>query len=74
MFVVVGETGDTDYEELLSGTHTTVILQGAVEGGSEKKLRVGGNYDRDDVAPSEGPNMITTQVGSVCEVLIDALK
>ncbi|CAM6021442.1 unnamed protein product, partial [Sphagnum balticum] len=68
MFVVVGETGDTDYEELLSGTHKTIIVKDAVqEGGSEHKLRVPGNYDRSDVAPSEGPNIITVDISSLCE-------
>jgi hypothetical protein len=75
MFVVVGETGDTDYEELLSGTHKTIIVKDAVqEGGSEYKLRVPGNYDRSDVAPSEGPNITTVDISSLCEHVVDALK
>jgi sucrose-phosphate synthase len=74
MFVVVGETGDTDYEELLSGTHKTIIVKDAVQGGSEYKLRVPGNYDRSDVAPSEGPNITTVDISSLCEYVVDALK
>ena len=74
MFVVVGGTGDTDYEELLSGTHKTIIVKDVDEGGSELKLRAGSNYDREDVAPNESPNMIVTEANSVCEILLDSLK
>ncbi|KAL3677567.1 hypothetical protein R1sor_027515 [Riccia sorocarpa] len=55
MFVIVGETGDTDHEELLSGTHKTVVVKGAVTSGCDKLLRVSSNYARGDVAPAEGP-------------------
>ncbi|KAL3678007.1 hypothetical protein R1sor_020963 [Riccia sorocarpa] len=60
MFVVVGETGDTDYEELLAGTHKTIILSGVVEGGSERLLRGPGNYTRDDIVPVDSPNIVKT--------------
>lgn len=74
MLVVVGETGDTDYEELLSGTHKTIVIRDMVEGGSERKLRASGNYDRSDVAPSDSPNMIFADPDSVTSVLLEALK
>jgi len=74
MFVVVGDTGDTDYEELLSGTHKTIIMKDVVEEGSERKLRASGNYGREDVAPDDSPNMIVTEANSVCDILLDALK
>ncbi|KAG0560445.1 hypothetical protein M758_10G176100 [Ceratodon purpureus] len=74
MIVVVGETGDSDYEELLSGTHKTILIRGAVEGGSERKLRASGNYDRVDVAPSESPNMVVAEANSVPAILLEALK
>ncbi|CAM6118363.1 unnamed protein product [Calypogeia fissa] len=60
MYVFVGETGDTDFEELLSGTHKTIVLKGVVENGSERLLRVGGSYQRGDVAPAESPLIMTT--------------
>lgn len=34
MHVIAGEKGDTDHEELLSGSHKTVIMKGIVEKGS----------------------------------------
>lgn len=74
MFVVLGETGDTDYEELLSGTHKTIIVKDIVEGGSEKKLRATGNYGREDVAPAENSNMIVVEANATCDLLLDALK
>lgn len=74
MFVVVGDTGDTDYEELLSGTHKTIIIKDVVEGGSEKKLRANGNYGREDVAPDDSPNMVVAEANSVCDILLEALK
>jgi sucrose-phosphate synthase len=73
MFVVVGETGDTDYEELLSGTHKTIIVKDAVQVGSESKLRGPSNYDRSDVTPSEGPNVTTVNISSLSEYVVDAL-
>lgn len=74
MVVVVGETGDTDYEELLSGTHKTIVIRGVVDGGSEMKLRASGNYDRSDVAPSDSPNMILAEADSATDILLEALK
>lgn len=55
MYVILGETGDTDYEELISGTHKTIIMKGVVSKGSEEKLRGPGSYQRGDVVPDESP-------------------
>ncbi|CAI9117658.1 OLC1v1019098C2 [Oldenlandia corymbosa var. corymbosa] len=55
MFVILGETGDTDYEELIAGTHKTLIMKGVVVKGSEDLLRTNGSYLRDDIVPSESP-------------------
>lgn len=74
MVVVVGETGDTDYEELLSGTHKTIVIRGVVEGGSEKKLRATGNYDRSDVTPSDSPNIFHADASSATSILLEALR
>lgn len=53
MYVILGETGDTDYEEMISGTHKTIIMKGVVSKGSEELLRGPGSYQRDDVVPNE---------------------
>ena len=74
MVVVVGETGDSDHEELLSGTHKTIFVKGVVEGGSERKLRASGNYDRGDVAPSESPYLVVVEANAVPAALVEALK
>nr|XP_043632854.1 probable sucrose-phosphate synthase 2 [Erigeron canadensis] len=55
MYLVLGETGDTDYEELISGTHKTLILKGVVEKGSEELLRTSGSYLKGDIVPEESP-------------------
>ncbi|GAU12334.1 hypothetical protein TSUD_252850 [Trifolium subterraneum] len=55
MYVILGETGDTDYEEMISGTHKTIIMKGVVSKGSEELLRGPGSYQRDDVVPNESP-------------------
>jgi sucrose-phosphate synthase len=61
MFVFLGETGDTDHEELLSGTHKTIMLKGLVTEGSERLMRVGGSYHRTDVAPADSPYSLTSE-------------
>nr|XP_027116839.1 probable sucrose-phosphate synthase 2 isoform X2 [Coffea arabica] len=55
MFVILGETGDTDYEELIGGTHKTLVMKGVTEKGSEELLRTAGSYLRDDMIPGESP-------------------
>ncbi|GLJ47002.1 hypothetical protein SUGI_0992140 [Cryptomeria japonica] len=74
MLVFVGETGDTDYEEMLSGSHKSIILKGAVEFGSEKLLRSSGSYQRDDIVPSESQNIVSTEDGYSCEAILNAMK
>lgn len=75
MFVFVGEAGDNDYEELLSGLHKTIILKGCVEGGgSERLLRGSGSYHKEDMVPTESPNIITADLSGVSEALQNVLK
>lgn len=74
MCVILGETGDTDYEELISGTHKTLILKGAVEEGSENLLRTSGSYLREDVVPPESPLIIYTGGNETVEEFANALK
>lgn len=73
MYVLLGETGDTDHEELISGTHKTIILKGVVSKGSEEVLRSPGSYHRDDIVPTESP--LITSISEITEDNIaDALK
>ena len=58
MYVFVGETGDTDYEELLSGVHKTVVLEGLVKDGCDSLLRGSYSYHHEDVVPLESPNIL----------------
>ena len=36
MYVFLGETGDTIYEDMIRGMHKTLILRGIIYDGSEK--------------------------------------
>lgn len=74
MFVFVGETGDTDYEELLSGVHKTVVLRGFVENGCDSLLRGSYSYHREDVIPLESPNIVRTDNGFNCEEIQGAIS
>lgn len=73
MHVFVGETGDTDYEEMLMGSHKTIILNGAVDHGCEKLLRGSGSYQREDIFPSESPNIVSTKVGYNCAEILNEI-
>ncbi|KAE9614832.1 hypothetical protein Lal_00036052 [Lupinus albus] len=59
MYVILGESGDTDYEEMISGTHKTIIMKGVVSKGSEELLRSPGSYQRDDIVPNESHLVIS---------------
>ncbi|CAI8586785.1 unnamed protein product [Vicia faba] len=73
MYVILGETGDTDYEELISGTHKTIIMKGVVSQGSEELLRGPGSYQRDDVVPNESP-LVAYVSDTREETIADVLK
>ncbi|KAG9447916.1 hypothetical protein H6P81_014044 [Aristolochia fimbriata] len=68
MYVFVGETGDTDYEEQISGAHRTIIMKGVVEKGSEELLRSTGSYHRDDTVPKGSPLVAYTQENTADEI------
>ncbi|KAH7428194.1 hypothetical protein KP509_10G080000 [Ceratopteris richardii] len=74
MFVFVGETGDTDYEEQLSGVHKTIILRGCVEKGCDGLLRSGYSYHREDVIPLESPNIVNTDEAADAVEIQNALR
>lgn len=62
MYLITGEHGDTDLEEMLCGLHKTVIVRGVTEKGSEALLRSPGSYKREDVVPSETPLAAYTEL------------
>ncbi|KAG4964434.1 hypothetical protein JHK85_039409 [Glycine max] len=73
MYVILGETGDTDYEEMISGTHKTIIMKGVVSKGSEELLRGPGSYQRDDIVPNESP-LVASITETTHENIANALK
>ncbi|KAL3619956.1 sporulation-specific protein 2 [Castilleja foliolosa] len=74
MYVILGETGDSDYEEMISGTHKTLILKEVVEKGSEEMLRTAGSYQRDDIVPGDSPLVAYTNAGVKPEDIFNTLK
>ena len=56
---VSSEKGDTIYEEVITGMHKTLILRGIVYHGIEKMGRSPSSYGREDVFPSQSPNLVT---------------
>lgn len=58
MYVVMGDKGDTDNEELIPGAHKTIILKGIIEKGSEELLRSTSSYHKEDVVPTESPLIV----------------
>ncbi|PIA51242.1 hypothetical protein AQUCO_01100228v1 [Aquilegia coerulea] len=74
MYVILGETGDTDYEELISGTHKTLIVKGVVQNGSEELLRTTGSYVKDDIVPGGSPLVAYTSCEAKAEEISNVLK
>ncbi|KAM7253097.1 hypothetical protein ACFE04_008820 [Oxalis oulophora] len=72
MYVFVGETGDTDSEEMISGTHKTIVIKGAVTKGSEGLLRA--TNLRDDIVPSESPLITNVSGDASADEIANALK
>lgn len=74
MYVILGETGDTDYEELISGTHKTLIMKEMVNNGSEELLRTSGSYVKDDIVPGGSPLVAYTNSDAKAEEISKILK
>ncbi|CAN6295745.1 unnamed protein product [Urochloa humidicola] len=74
MYLITGEHGDTDLEEMLSGLHKMVILRGVTDKGSEALLRSSGSYQRTDVVPSESPLVSYTSGDLKADEIMRALK
>lgn len=74
MCVILGETGDTDYEEMISGTHKTLVMKDVVGKGSEELLRTSGSYLRDDIVPGDSPLIAYLKGGATAEEILDTLR
>ncbi|KAG6428161.1 hypothetical protein SASPL_112410 [Salvia splendens] len=74
MCVVLGETGDTDHEEMISGTHKTLIMKDVVGKGSEELLRTPGSYLRDDIVPEDNPLIAYIKGGAAAREIFDTLR
>ncbi|RXI00534.1 hypothetical protein DVH24_000768 [Malus domestica] len=74
MYVFLGESGDTDYEEMISGTHKTIIMKGVVAKGSEELLRTSGSYLREDIVPPESPLVAYVSEEAKADEIANALK
>ncbi|KAL6139830.1 hypothetical protein ACLB2K_058131 [Fragaria x ananassa] len=75
MFMFLGERGDTDYEEMIAGTHKTIIMKGVVGKGPEELLRTSGSYVRDDIVPPKSPLVaIVNGQAPTADEIVTALK
>lgn len=75
MYVIMGERGDTDREELIPGLHKTVIMKGIIEKGSEELLRTTDSYHKEDVVPAQSPFIVcTTSDGIKSDEIGSAIK
>lgn len=74
MFVILGERGDTDHEELISGYHKTVIMKGIVEKGSDELLRTAGSYQKEDTVPKESPFITYANDGIAADELMRVIR
>ncbi|WCJ33170.1 Sucrose-phosphate synthase [Euphorbia peplus] len=72
MYVILGETGDTDYEEMISGAHKTIIMKDVVTKGCEELLRVFNL--RDDYVPRESPLVAFLRGNSSTDEIAKALQ
>ncbi|KAJ7009219.1 sucrose-phosphate synthase 2 [Populus alba x Populus x berolinensis] len=72
MFVILGENGDTDYEEMISGAHKTIILKDVATKGSEDLLRA--TDLRDDIVPKESPLIAYLSGKATASEIADVLK
>ncbi|KAG6431210.1 hypothetical protein SASPL_109287 [Salvia splendens] len=71
MCVVLGETRDTDHEEMISGTHKTLIMKDVVGKGSEE---LPGSYLRDDIVPEDNPLIAYIKGAAAAREIFDTLR
>lgn len=74
MYVFLGETGDTDHEEMISGNHKTIIMKGVVAKGSEELLRTSGSYLKEDIVPPESPLIVHLSGEATADQIATALR
>ncbi|KAG2578040.1 hypothetical protein PVAP13_6NG190500 [Panicum virgatum] len=60
MTVVVGESGDTDYESLLGGVHKTIILKGSFNA-VPNQVHAARSYSLQDVVSFEKPGLASVE-------------
>ncbi|CAL1384492.1 unnamed protein product [Linum trigynum] len=71
MFVILGETGDTDYQEMISGAHKTIVMKNVVKKGSEELMR---SEIRDDMVPKDSPLVAFINGEATPDEMASALK
>ncbi|KAK4776255.1 hypothetical protein SAY86_004943 [Trapa natans] len=74
MYVILGESGDTDYEEMIAGAHKTLIMKGVVSNGSEVLLRTNASFLREDIVPAESPLVTHLKEQATADDIANALK
>ncbi|KAF7020272.1 hypothetical protein CFC21_033390 [Triticum aestivum] len=72
MTVVVGESGDTDYEGLLGGVQKTIILKGSFNS-APNQLHAARNYSLEDVVSFDKPGIASVD-GYAPDILKSALQ
>ncbi|KDP39346.1 hypothetical protein JCGZ_01103 [Jatropha curcas] len=72
MYVILGETGDSDLEEMIPGAHKTIIMKNVVTEGSAALLR---SMDmKDDYVPRDSPLVAYLSGDASANDIADALK
>ncbi|XP_042050584.1 probable sucrose-phosphate synthase 2 [Salvia splendens] len=62
---------DTDHEEMISGTHKTLIMKDVVGKGSEE---LPGSYLRDDIVPEDNPLIAYIKGAAAAREIFDTLR
>lgn len=69
MVVVVGESGDSDYEGLLGGVHKTIVLKGSFNL-APSQLHAARSYPLRDVVAFDSPRVVQTEGCSTNDIKI----
>ncbi|KAI4320245.1 hypothetical protein MLD38_033745 [Melastoma candidum] len=73
MGIFLGDKGDTDHEYLLTGLHTSIILNGTMEFGGKRLHRRNENFRRGDVVLGGCPRITTVENGLKSYLITAAL-
>ncbi|CAN1334356.1 Probable sucrose-phosphate synthase 3 [Linum perenne] len=71
MLVIMGETGDTDYQEMISGAHKTIVMMNVVKKGSDELMR---SEIREDMVPKDSPLVALMSGDATPDDIASALK